>query len=552
MRSIEKLGYTLWYGTFVLFGITFGLLLYPLLADAYEIVSDDFENYSLGNLAPYGGWSTSSAQVIPQVVNTTFSVAPQSGSKMIYFGDSSRQVLFPKSTTTYATSEAVQTLSYYFYPYDFTSGTNAPGALMSFVTYSVGNVSQQTFYTCFYPTSNSVATFRISSGSNCNSGTITSVEYNIPQGGWVSVECSWTRSDNKFACALNGSSSVQYTGAMDTDNYYIVPTTFTGYTYGEGFLDNFGWSETSGGGGGSSTSTTYITNVYPVDETYDVATTSYVNMTVQIPSARYAQNSWKAKVACAEILDNTWFQSLTDYGFSYTVDLDDGDCGVGASCTPHGVSYPPDGEIEANAVYNCTAVLYEAKWYWFDTQIEKKFFRFYTFSSTSTSEFADLIARADELQGSVNLTGTSTNPVFGDCSILNGQISDCVIEPIKYLIIPSATDKDNIKELIDTTVFDKFPFSYVGLFNQDMASSSFYATTTAEFPDFAFSTQNMNGVTTTVTIFDGSQFVSSWSTVSEFDTLRTAIQYALLIMFTTILYFRVRRLIPSSDNVQGI
>jgi len=552
MRIIETMGYIVWYGTFILFGITFGLMLHPLIADAYEIVDTSFETgYSLGNLAPQNGWATGTSPSI-QVVNETYGVSPQHGAIMLQVGDVHRYVNYPVATSTYV-GEDQQILSYYWYAYDYTTGTNAPAINTSWRFYNSANVLQQTLYTCAYPTSGTVATFRISSGSNCNSGTITSVKTSMPQGYWASVVCIYDKSANTFGCSIDGETQVNYSVALDVDNTYVQPTTVQGYTYGEGFLDNYGWYSDTGSGGGTSSSTTnYITDVYPADQTYSVATTSYVNMTVQIPASRYAQNSWKAKVACAEILDNTWFQSLTDYGFSYTVDLDDGDCANGASCTPHGVSYPPDGEIEADAVYNCTAVLYEAKWYWFDTQIEKEFFRFYTFSATSTSDFADLIARADELQGSVNLTGTSTNPVFGDCSILTGQIADCVIEPIKYLLIPSGTDKDNIKELIDTTVFDKFPFSYVGLFNQDMASSSFYATTTADFPDFAFSTQNMNGVTTTVTIFDGSEFVSSWSTVSEFDTLRTAIQYALIIMFTTILYFRVRRLIPSSDNVQGI
>jgi len=302
----------------------------------------------------------------------------------------------------------------------------------------------------------------------------------------------------------------------------------------------------------AATTSGYITGVYPVDGTYDVATTTYVNMSVTIPSDVYAQADWKAKISCAEVTEQTYFESLTDWGFSYTVDLTDGDCGSGVECTPHGVSYPEDGEIESDSVYNCTASLYKVKWYWFDTLVESQKFRFYTFSATSSADFAELIALADQLAGSVNVTGTSTNPVFGDCSILTGQISDCVIEPIKYLLIPSQTNKDDIKDLIDTTVFDKFPFSYIGLFNEEMASTTFYATTSAEFPDFAFEIQNMNGATTTITIFDGSEFVSAWSTVEEFDTLRTAIQYALVIMFTTILYFRVRRLIPSGDNVKGV
>jgi len=537
MRIIEKMGYTLWYGTFILFGLTFGLLLHPLLASA-DVLYDSLSTTTIptgGNtMYPDGYYFNSSAEfscilVQPDIDLSLDTITMYVRPNINLYGNSLLLNIYDlgTATTTYpigATFDTGFMSEAITVPSSYTFGTTT-------FTFA-GNTMLSSHYYC-------MNFFDATEGSN-------TYEYSIGyKGGTILQNFIWSQytprtSNYGWWKAYKDFNDIFYQSNQASVAHMPIQVTGTTYT-------------PPSGGGSSSTTIEYITAVYPTDGTYDVATTSYVNMTVEIPALRYEQNDWKAKIACAEVTENTWFQSLVDYGFSYTVDLTDGDCGSGLSCIPHGVSYPVNGDIQENSVYNCRAMLYEAKWYWFDTLIETEMFRFYTFPATSTSEFAELIARADELQGTVNLTGTSTNPVFGDCSILSGQISDCVIEPIKYLLIPSATDKDNIKELIDTTVFDKFPFSYVGLFNQDMASSSYFATTTtAEFPDFAFETQNMNGVTTTVTIFDGSQFVSSWSTVSEFDTLRTAIQYALIIMFTTILYFRVRRLIPSSDNVQGI
>jgi len=525
MHTMHIVKNILWYGSWVLIGITLGLLAHPVLASA-DVLINTLDNSSAGSVK-IDQASTASADYFEAIMispdqsmtinSMTFRLSP-SGSSM-------------SSGNIYAILSQI-------------TSTSSPGDMIS--GYMSDAQTLATFGT--YATT----TFTFATGVTIEAGewwVLYWRNYDKAYSSSVGVNArtNTTVDSNFWYDALGvGHDMMWYRDWKDFRSYAT-----TTYFDNIGVIVN-GTLYSAPGGGGSASSTEFITGVSPVDGSYDVATTSYVNMSVTIPILTYEQADWKAKIACAEVKETTFFESLTDWGFSYTVDLLDEDCGSGLECTPHGVSYPVDNEIETDAIYNCTASLYKAKWYWFDTLIETQKFRFYTFSATSSANFAELIARADDLAGSVNVTGTSTNPVFGDCSILSGQISDCVIEPIKYLIIPSQTNRDDIRNLIDTTVFDKFPFSYIGLFNEEMASTTYYATTSAEFPDFSFETQNMNGVTTTITIFDGSQFVSAWSTVDEFDTLRTSIQYALVIMFTTILYFRVRRLIPSGDNVKGV
>jgi len=556
MSKLDKFaeigGLSIWYGAFILAGITFGLLLQPLLADAYEIVSDDFETYSLGNLVPYGGWATSGATAIPQVVNTTYGVVPYSGSKMIYFGDVSRQAVFPKSTSSYAVAEAIQTLSYYYYPYDFTTGTNAPGALMSFVTYSATNISQQTLYTCFYPTSGSVATFRISSGSNCNSGTITSVEYNIPQGGWVSVECSWTRSDNKFACSLNGSTSVQYTGAMDSDNYYIVPTLFTGYTYGEGFLDYFGWSSVQGPT--YTASTTQVLSGAPSLYSYGNSSTSDVTADIYITAEDKANYSgFEIYFLCMQspydgpVYDGTFAQ---EYGYSA------GSCAGDTLCTITAT----DIVLNDDKQYDCRAVLsHDGGWFSFRQELDMYNWSFYTFESSSTPAAVAWQQAQYNQQTGTNLTGTSTDSdrPFASCSVFSTSfdITDCLIAPIKFMFVPTETDMARNINMMHNTVVSHFPFKYMSDIGRTMREGVYeYATTTAtsSFPDMSFETLNMHGVTTTVTILDGDTFISTWSELPMFETIRTVTSSAMYLIFLMLVFFRLRRLIPQADNIKSV
>jgi len=526
---------SIWYGSWVLIGITIGLILYPSISHGATI----YDNIS-GGLS--GGTLTAQDFYTDQAYfNTT---------------DYFRPFIINATSSSYSISSIVLAVA----PYNAVVGGNS----ITIRIYDLGTATSTlvgTTLTDYYESTNAITiststTVYSTSTWNFSNAVIEAGRYyglsfydqtetDISTNNRINVR-RYSPASYETGFFLSVGDNGDYIGVYDdlndvyTYNSSIYADRILIQVYGAAYA------------GASTSSGNYITSVYPVDGTYSVATTSYINFNVLIPSSKYEQNSWKAKLACAEFTEQSYFSSLLDWGFSYTVDLVDDDCDSGQECTPHGVSYPEDGELEADSVYNCTASLLESRWFWFDKTIESQRFTFYTFDSTSSDQFAELIARAEEYSGTLNTTGTSTSPLFGDCSILNGQISDCVIEPVKFLIIPSQTDRDNIKSAIDSSVFDNFPFSYIGMFNEDMASTSYFATTSAEFPDFTFSTQNMNGVTTTITIFDGSQFVSAWSSVEEFDTLRTAIQYALIIMFTTILYFRVRRLIPTGDNVKGV
>jgi len=532
---------TIWYGSWILIGIVFGLLLYPNISHAEEILTDNFDSYTVGDVVGQGGWTQYQTAQAGNVNTTQYYSSPNS---LVY----NRSIESANITDQYwATTTADTSEISYRLLSTVTNVGDGAGVMFSFSNNPLSINSA--FYICSYGTTTSAFTMRVSTNSSRCTTNYTATTQSWAENTWIEVRVNIDL--NAYTAQVYFDDVLATTTAINTGvQFFRDLRIYQSQSYVIDYFDDFGFYST--GSGSSASSTEYITSVYPTTESYSVATTSYVNFNVQIPSARYEQNAWKAKIACAEFREQTYFEGFLDYGFSYTVDLDDGDCSGGNECTPHGVSYPEDGELEADSVYNCTASLLEARWYWFDKVIETERFRFYTFASTSTDQFASLIARANEYSGTLNTSGTSTSPLFGDCSILNGQISDCVIEPVKFLIIPSQTDRDNIKSLIDSSVFGNFPFSYIGMFNEDMASTSYFATTTAEFPDFTFDTQNMNGVTTTITIFDGSQFVSAWSSVEEFDTLRTAIQYALVIMFTTILYFRVRRLIPSGDNVKGV
>jgi len=563
--SIDKIaegaGYIMWYGAWILGGITLGLLLHPSLAGAYEIVADDFETYSLGNLAPQGGWSTSSASAIVQVVGTTYGVAPDSGSQMMQVGDVNRYVNFPTATSTYS-GEDQQTLSFMWYAYDYTTGTNAPAINMSWRFYSAGHVLQQTLYTCAYPTSGTVATFRISSGSNCNSGTITSVKTNMPQGYWATVACTYDKSANTFGCSIDGETQVNYSVALDVDNAYTKPEALQGYTYGEGFLDYFGWSSVQGPSLPSGESGSMVFNGVPANWTYGNASTSAVKTDVYLTTEDYEKYSdFYVETTCyyspyepvwgfydpgqAGIFEYFDFGNIKDY------------CSASSTCTlTHDIPLLDDKR------YDCTATLQSDELFWFSTELDFYSWSFYTFESSSSPEAIAYNASLVDSLTNWNLTGTTTpgeNPEdepFGYCKWGEWSVYNCIILPIKYMVVPTETQSARTAQKLHESVFQYFPFSIVtetsSIFKSAVSSSTGSTTVVTEFPDISLDVENTSGGTTTLTVLSGSSFTQTWGQLEVLEDFRYILRALLYVTFVLLILGRVRRLIPQAEAIKTV
>jgi len=156
--------------------ILFSFILVSLFTykEAFAL-SENFDSYSLGNLAGQGNWTTTGTG--GQVVNTHFSTSNNSY-------QSWRNGVNKRIEKTDTTSEDIVIVQFDYLETDFTTGVNNPAILYELFLSGDG-VGDQIIYTGGYPTSNGGGDFRIG-GPNLNSG-YTVVDTELVEDVWYTI-----------------------------------------------------------------------------------------------------------------------------------------------------------------------------------------------------------------------------------------------------------------------------------------------------------------------------------------------------------------------------
>jgi len=244
MRIIEKVGYTLWYGTFVLLGVTFGLLLHPLIASAD--VSEHFDAFSVGNIATSSpGWVESGTYRLPNI-STTWSVSSPNSLEV----NRSTEGNITAVRRVLDTPQTNFSLSFRGYTVSNSAGNNGSSVQIRYYDYLGG---YETRSICSYASTTALVQIRVSTDSTTTCKGTYVVLGTVLEDTWYDITLSGSDTTDILTVTLDDGFGVQTATSSKTNGYDIVTffTVMSGQTNTTDFYDDFGWNTSGSGGAGT-------------------------------------------------------------------------------------------------------------------------------------------------------------------------------------------------------------------------------------------------------------------------------------------------------------
>jgi len=554
-KYINKILYSfLWYGSFVLFGITFGLILYPLLASAEELVTDDFDSYTIGtNVTGQGPWVQSVRCGTSQARAALDDITPYSWPNAIRL-DAELQGTSTCITAS-STNKTDGTLSYKFrvndiyrtgyandtWQFYLTQNEDGSGASISYyIGVRVDDLTQYNLKFCTTGTT-------LNSGCTYDSGYLSLDE-------WHTVTVRWNDTDSKFYVSLDGAAETAVVTVSATYSYLQTVTLQTRNNAAQTIVDEVGYGSVQGP---VLPATSMISNGIPVRLSYGNSSTSDVKLDVYLAQADYDMyDDFIVDTLCSVSPYDMIFGLFKDGPAVIQSSFNDlkAYCSAEETCTlTLNLSLVDDKQ------YDCHSYLKTDGFLWLSDTLDQYNWSFYTFESSSTPAAIAHRQRVLDSMADTNTTGTSTDPTndpFGQCVWGNLSIYNCVLLPAKFAVVPTDIDAAENAKLLHNAVFSYFPFSafeQIGdTLTASVASSTQGGVVVTEFPDINIQFEDYSGTTTTVTFLSGATFTQSWGEFPIVNDLREILEALLYVVFMVLLFNRLRSLIPSPEAVKTI